>query len=58
MSSWYDAYVRTATENYVALKRKKRGPVRLIMPGWPGSVSSKWLTRIWLRDKAAIVGIG
>ena len=27
------------------------GPVRLIMPGWPGSVSSKWLTRIWLRDK-------
>ena len=27
------------------------GPVRLIMPGWPGSVSSKWLTRIWMRDK-------
>ena len=27
------------------------GPVRLIIPGWPGSVSSKWLTRIWLRDK-------
>ena len=23
------------------------GPVRLIIPGWPGSVSSKWLTRIW-----------
>ena len=19
--------------------------------GWPGSVSSKWLTRIWIRDK-------
>ena len=34
MSSWYDAYVRTATENYVALKRKKRGPVRLIMGPW------------------------
>src|SRR3954467_10166475 len=27
------------------------GPVRLIVPGWPGSVSSKWFTRIWLRDK-------
>jgi len=27
------------------------GPVRLIVPGWPGSVSSKWLTRIWVRDK-------
>jgi DMSO/TMAO reductase YedYZ molybdopterin-dependent catalytic subunit len=26
-------------------------PVRLLIPGWPGSVSSKWLTRIWLRDK-------
>jgi DMSO/TMAO reductase YedYZ molybdopterin-dependent catalytic subunit len=26
-------------------------PVRLIMPGWPGSLSAKWLTRIWLRDK-------
>jgi DMSO/TMAO reductase YedYZ molybdopterin-dependent catalytic subunit len=27
------------------------GPVRLLVPGWPGSVSSKWLTRIWVRDK-------
>ncbi len=27
------------------------GPVRLIIPGWPGSVSSKWLTRIWVRDQ-------
>jgi sulfite oxidase len=26
-------------------------PMRLVIPGWPGSVSSKWLTRIWLRDK-------
>jgi DMSO/TMAO reductase YedYZ molybdopterin-dependent catalytic subunit len=26
-------------------------PVRLIIPGWPGSLSAKWLTRIWLRDK-------
>jgi DMSO/TMAO reductase YedYZ molybdopterin-dependent catalytic subunit len=26
-------------------------PVRLVIAGWPGSVSSKWLTRIWVRDK-------
>jgi sulfite oxidase len=27
------------------------GPVRLVVPGWAGSLSSKWLTRIWIRDK-------
>jgi DMSO/TMAO reductase YedYZ molybdopterin-dependent catalytic subunit len=27
------------------------GPVRLLIPGWPGSLSAKWLTRIWIRDK-------
>lgn len=26
-------------------------PLRLIVPGWPGSVSAKWLTRIWIRDR-------
>ena len=26
-------------------------PVRLIVPGWPGSFSQKWLTRIWIRDR-------
>ena len=26
-------------------------PVRLVIGGWPGSVSSKWLNRIWVRDK-------
>ena len=26
-------------------------PVRLIAPGWAGSVSQKWLTRIWVRDR-------
>src|SRR5262245_11855322 len=25
------------------------GSVRLVIPGWPGSVSSKWLTRVWVR---------
>ena len=27
------------------------GPLRLIVPGWAGSASQKWLTRITLRDK-------
>lgn len=27
------------------------GPLRLITPGWPGSVSHKWLTKITIRDK-------
>ncbi|MET0866987.1 MAG: sulfite oxidase [Pseudorhodoplanes sp.] len=27
------------------------GPARLLIGGWPGSVSSKWLNRIWIRDK-------
>ena len=27
------------------------GPLRLLVPGWPGSLSHKWLTRITLRDR-------
>jgi sulfite oxidase len=27
------------------------GPVRLVVPGWAGSLSTKWLKRIWIRDK-------
>ncbi len=27
------------------------GPVRLMIPGWPGSCSQKWLTRIEIRDQ-------
>ena len=27
------------------------GPVRLLIPGWPGSASQKWLTKIVIRDK-------
>ena len=26
-------------------------PARLIAPGWPASTSSKWLTRVWVRDR-------
>ena len=27
------------------------GPLRLIIPGWPGSLSHKWLNRITVRDR-------
>ena len=26
-------------------------PLRLVVPGWPGSCSQKWLRRIWLRNR-------
>jgi DMSO/TMAO reductase YedYZ molybdopterin-dependent catalytic subunit len=26
-------------------------PLRLVVPGWPGSCSQKWLNRVYLRDK-------
>jgi putative CocE/NonD family hydrolase len=34
MSSWYDAYARTATDNFIGLSKHKRSPVRLIMGPW------------------------
>jgi putative CocE/NonD family hydrolase len=34
ISSWYDVYTRTATENYMGLSKIKRGPVRLILGPW------------------------
>ncbi|MGI8550970.1 MAG: CocE/NonD family hydrolase [Dehalococcoidia bacterium] len=34
ISSWYDPYTRTASENYLGLSRRKAGPVRLILGPW------------------------
>ncbi len=34
MSSWYDPYPRTATQNYIGLSHRKTSPVRLIMGPW------------------------
>lgn len=34
MSSWFDPYPRTATENYIGLSRRKKGPVKLILGPW------------------------
>ena len=34
MSSWYDPYTRTATDNYLGLKAAGKGPLRLILGPW------------------------
>jgi len=34
MSSWYDPYARTATENFLGTAQTKRGPVKLILGPW------------------------
>jgi uncharacterized protein len=34
LSGWYDAYARTATDNYIGLSKKKLRPVKLIMGPW------------------------
>ncbi|GLQ06999.1 sulfite oxidase [Sneathiella chinensis] len=36
--------------NGEALHPMNGAPLRLVVPGWPGSCSQKWLTRIYLRD--------
>ena len=43
MSSWYDPYPRTACDNYLGLKARKDGPVRLILGPWThGNRSLTW----------------
>lgn len=34
MSSWYDPYTKTATDNYVGLKAAGKGPLRVILGPW------------------------
>jgi putative CocE/NonD family hydrolase len=34
MSSWYDPYSRTASDNYLGLVGRKTGPIRLILGPW------------------------
>jgi len=34
ISSWYDPYPRTVTDNFRALKARKRGPIRMILGPW------------------------
>jgi len=37
-------------QNGEAIHQMNGAPLRLVVPGWPGSCSQKWLTRIWVRD--------
>ena len=37
-------------QNGAPLHQMNGAPLRLVVPGWPGSCSQKWLTRVWLRD--------
>lgn len=39
LTGWYDSYSRAVTENYVALSAVKRGPIHLVVGGWPHSVA-------------------
>ena len=38
-------------QNDGPLHAMQGAPLRLVVPGWPGSCSQKWLTRIWVRDQ-------
>ncbi|MCA8955388.1 MAG: molybdopterin-dependent oxidoreductase [Planctomycetes bacterium] len=37
--------------NGVPLPPQHGFPLRLVVPGWPGSCSGKWLRRLWVRDR-------
>ena len=57
MSSWYDAYVPTALENYLGLKARKRGPIRLIMGPWThGDRSKSWAGEVDFGPAATVDG--
>ena len=48
LSGWYDSYARSVTENYIALSKMKRGPVRLIMGPWVHGVAT--MAQSWAGD--------
>jgi len=57
MSGWYDAYVRTAIDNYLGLKARKRGPIRLILGPWThGDRSKSWAGDVDLGASSTIDG--
>lgn len=37
--------------NGEAIHPENGAPLRVVAPGWPGSVSQKWLSRIWVRNQ-------
>ena len=41
LSSWYDAYSRSTTDNFAALSKLKKGPMQLIMGPWTHGANAK-----------------
>jgi uncharacterized protein len=59
LSGWYDAYSRSTTDNYVALSKKKTGPVRLIMGPWThGARSTTYAGDIELGPGSTLDALG
>ena len=57
MSSWYDPYPRTATDNYIGLSKRKKGPVRLILGPWThGDRSRSWAGEVDFGKEAPLDG--
>jgi putative CocE/NonD family hydrolase len=48
LSGWYDTYTRATVDNFVELRRRKRGPVRMIMGPWTHGVDT--LRQSWSGD--------
>ena len=46
-----DNFLIAFAMNSEALHPMNGAPLRLVVPGWPGSCSQKWLSRIKLRDQ-------
>ncbi len=42
LGGWYDSYARATLDNYIALFRMKRGPIRLIMGPWTHAGWTAW----------------
>ncbi len=57
MSSWFDPYPRTATDNYIGLSKRKKGPVRLILGPWThGDRSRTWAGEVDFGKAATLDG--
>ncbi len=48
LSGWYDTYTRATVDNFVALRRRNRGPVHMIIGPWTHGVET--LRQSWSGD--------
>lgn len=57
MSSWYDPYSRTASDNYLGLVGRKTGPIRLILGPWThGNRSASFAGEVDFGPQATLDG--